>query len=133
MKSSTVFFVLIAIISSLFVSCNKGANSSETSNPSISVQTTDVKSSARNLISELEKLDGTERDKIIELSRQWGKLAENATSSEKKDLSSFINSLSDEEHAYLAILSAIYHFDTNGMNSDLEECLSDFKRLQDAK
>lgn len=133
MKRSTIFFVFLTIASFFFVSCNNGANSSETSNPTASVQTTDVKSYVRNLISEAEKLEGTEREKIKELSRQWGKLAENATSAEKKDLSSFINSLTDEEHAYLAILSAIYHFDTNGMSSDLEECLSDFKRLQDAR
>lgn len=136
MKSLKIQLVLLLAL--VVTSCNQSTKSEKNALPdevttNVSNESLDVKSATMKLIQQADKLDGTDREKIISLARQWGDITENASSEEKKELSELAESITEEEHAYLSLLSAVYYFVTNDMQSDLDECLSDFKRLQDAK
>lgn len=131
-------FQLVLLLALLFSCCNQSTKSEK--NESLDEVTTnvaneslDVKSATMKLIQQADKLDGTDREKIISLARQWGDITENASSEEKKELSELAESITEEEHAYLSLLSAVYYFVSNDMQSDLDECIADFKRLQDTK
>lgn len=131
-------FRLILLLALMFTSCNQSTKSekneiSDEVTTNVSNESLDVKSATMQLIQQADKLDGTEREKIISLARQWGNITENASSEEKKELSELTESITEEEHAYLSLLSAVYYFVSNDMQSDLDECIADFKRLQDTK
>lgn len=131
-------FQLILLFALMFTSCNQSTKSekneiSDEVTTNVSNESLDVKSATMQLIQQADKLDGTEREKIISLARQWGNITENASSEEKKELSELAESITEEEHAYLSLLSAVYYFVSNDMQSDLDECIADFKRLQDTK
>lgn len=131
-------FQLILLLALMFTSCNQSTKSekneiSDEVTTNVSNESLDVKSATMQLIQQADKLDGTEREKIISLARQWGNITENASSEEKKELSELTESITEEEHAYLSLLSAVYYFVSNDMQSDLDECIADFKRLQDTK
>lgn len=127
------FVILLALVLNL-TNCTQRISTHDNVNTDIStVEMEDPVACAQELISQVKRFTGTEKNKIVELSHKWGDIVEKSSSEEKQTLNSWANNLSEDDHAYLALLAAVFYFDTHGMNDELDECLSKFRKLQETR
>lgn len=127
------FVILLALVLNL-TNCTQRISTHDNVNTDIStVEMEDPVACAQELISQVKRFTGTEKNKIVELSHKWGDIVEKSSSEEKQTLNSWANNLSEDDHAYLALLVAVFYFDTHGMNDELDECLSKFRKLQETR
>lgn len=128
------YFVLLSLAMFSCTSNKVKTNVSEdTSSITLSVPQVSTVDQCVEILGNLKNLDPLKTDELVSLAIQFGTLTDNLSSEEKKEVTTWTKAISEEDHAYMSILAAIYYFQKNNKTDQLNQVFLDFKKLQDTK